>query len=69
MLASHMSAEPAARMLMDELGKDAVIQAGLRLGEGTGAVLLPPLLDAALALYNGTTFDDTGIEAYEVNPQ
>ena len=69
MLGSHMSAEPAARMLLEGLGIDPVIRAGLRLGEGTGAVLLFPLLDAALALYNGTTFDDTGIEAYEVNPQ
>ena len=54
-------------MLFDELGIEPIIHAGLRLGEGTGAVLLFPLLDAALALYNGTTFDDTGIEAYEVD--
>ena len=67
MLPSHISAEPAARMLFDELGIEPIIHAGLRLGEGTGAVLLFPLLDAALALYNGTTFDDTGIEAYEVD--
>ena len=67
MLPSHVSAEPAARMLFDELGIEPIIHAGLRLGEGTGAVLLFPLLDAALALYNGTTFDDTGIEAYEVD--
>ena len=67
MLPSHVSAEPAARMLFDELGIEPIIHAGLRLGEGTGAVLLFPLLDTALALYNGTTFDDTGIEAYEVD--
>ena len=67
MLPSHVSAEPAARMLFDELGIEPIIHAGLRLGEGTGAVLLFPLLDAALALYNGATFDDTGIEAYEVD--
>ena len=65
MLPSHVSAEPA--MLFDELGIEPIVHAGLRLGEGTGAVLLFPLLDAALALYNGTTFDDTGIEAYEVD--
>ena len=67
MLPSHVSAEPAARMLFDELGIEPIVHAGLRLGEGMGAVLLFPLLDAALALYNGTTFDDTGIEAYEVD--
>ena len=69
MLASHVSAEPAAHMLLDELGVTPVIHAGMRLGEGTGAVCLIPLLDAALALYNGTTFDDEGIEAYEVFDQ
>ena len=67
MLASHVSAEPAARMLLDNLGLKAVIYAGLHLGEGTGAVCLLPLLDAALALYDGTTFEATGIDAYEVN--
>jgi nicotinate-nucleotide--dimethylbenzimidazole phosphoribosyltransferase len=69
MLASHVSSEPAARKLLDSLGLDAPIQAGLCLGEGTGAVCLLPLLDAALALYDGTTFEETGMEAYEVNPQ
>lgn len=69
MLASHVSAEPAAHMLLANLHLEAPIQARLRLGEGTGAICLLPLLDAALALYNGTTFDETGMEAYEVNPQ
>ena len=69
MLASHVSAEPAAVMLLEALGLDPVIHAGMRLGEGTGAVCLLPLLDAALALYNGTTFDETGMDAYEVDPQ
>ena len=69
MLPSHVSAEPAAHMLLSDLGLSAVIHADMRLGEGTGAVCLFPLLDAALALYNGTTFDETGIDAYEVNPR
>lgn len=69
MLASHVSSEPAARVLLEVLGLDAPIHAGMCLGEGTGAVCLLPLLDAALALYNGTTFEETGMDAYEVNPQ
>ena len=44
---------------------DPPIRGGLRLGEGTGAVCLLPMLDMALALYNGTTFAATGIDAYE----
>ena len=69
MLASHVSAEPAAKFVLKELGVKPAIQAGMRLGEGTGAVCLVPMLDAALALYNGTSFEATGIDAYEVDLQ
>ena len=65
MLASHMSAEPATQSIMRELGLCAPIQAQLRLGEGTGAVCLIPMLTMALALYNGTSFAQTGIDAYD----
>ena len=65
MFASHVSAEPAGRLILDALGKKPLIAAGMRLGEGTGAVAAIPLLDMALSLYaDGTTFDTTGIEAY-----
>ena len=67
MLASHVSAEPAAKLVLKELGVKPAIQAGMRLGEGTGAVCLVPMLDSALALYDGTTFAATGIENYEVD--
>lgn len=67
MLASHVSAEPAAKYVLAELGVKPAIQAGMRLGEGTGAVCLVPMLDAALALYDGTTFAATGIDNYEVD--
>ena len=36
--ASHCSAEPAARIVLEALGKAPIITAGLHLGEGTGAV-------------------------------
>ena len=65
MVASHVSAEPAGRLLLDALGKKPLITAEMRLGEGTGAVAAIPLLDMALSLYgHGATFDNTGIEAY-----
>lgn len=65
MFASHVSAEPAGRLILDALGKKPLITAGMRLGEGTGAVCAIPMLDMALSLYqDGTTFDGTGIEAY-----
>lgn len=62
MLPSHLSAEPAAKPVLDELGLLPVLHAGMRLGEGTGAVALLPLLDMALAVYNGLmTFSDIGM--------
>ena len=51
---------------IDSLGKKAVIHAELALGEGTGAVMMFPLLDMALQVYReNTTFDDIQIAAYE----
>lgn len=65
MLPSHMSREPAAVRIMEELGLKPIIHADMALGEGTGAVALLPLLDMALRVYHGPhTFDDLGMEAY-----
>ena len=65
-LPSHISAEPAGRLLMEELGFEPIIHGNLRLGEGTGAVALMPLLDMAVSVYkNAASFDDIEVEAYE----
>lgn len=65
LIASHVSQEPAAKLLLDALALQPCISAGLHLGEGSGAVLALPLLDQALAVYNsGHTFDALGIDAY-----
>ena len=65
MLPSHMSREPAARRILEELNLHPVIDADMALGEGTGAVALLPLLDMALAVYHGPhTFDQLGMDAY-----
>lgn len=66
MIASHSSAEPAAEEILKELGLEAVIYGNLKLGEGTGAVCMLPLLEMALAVYNGSAvFTDTGIVQYQ----
>ena len=66
MLASHVSAEPAGGLVLEALGKQPLITAGMRLGEGTGAVAAMPLLDLALAVYRESyTFEEGGIEAYQ----
>lgn len=56
---SHMSKEPAAIKVVEELGLHPVIHAEMALGEGTGAVMMFSLLDMALSLYdNPVTFED-----------
>ncbi|HIT08330.1 MAG TPA: nicotinate-nucleotide--dimethylbenzimidazole phosphoribosyltransferase [Candidatus Merdivicinus faecavium] len=63
--ASHVSAEPAGRMVLDAIGLSPMITADMCLGEGTGAVSLFPLLDMGLAVYREMrTFDAANIETY-----
>ncbi len=65
MLASHISAEPAALEVMRTLGLEPIIYANMRLGEGTGGICLIPLIDMALGVYNSmATFNDINVEAY-----
>ena len=64
--ASHVSAEPAGALVLRALGKKPLINAGLHLGEGSGAVAAIPLLDMACAVYRDSyTFTEGGIEAYQ----
>ena len=66
MLPSHVSSEPAGRLLLEKIGLSAPINAGFHLGEGTGGVMLLPLLDGALAVYNSAhRFDDMNMERYK----
>ncbi|MBQ6545897.1 MAG: nicotinate-nucleotide--dimethylbenzimidazole phosphoribosyltransferase [Lachnospiraceae bacterium] len=65
MLPSHVSAEPAARHILDALQLSPLLYADMKLGEGTGAVCLLPLLDMALAVYDhAVKFEETGIAQY-----
>lgn len=66
MIASHTGKERITGRVLDILGLDPVINADMALGEGTGAVMLIPLLDMVMNLYkNGTRFTDTPIGQYE----
>lgn len=65
LIASHVTAEPAGQFIMEELGLEPMIHGDLRLGEGTGAVALFPMLDLAAAVYyHAATFDGIQVEAY-----
>lgn len=64
--ASHCSAEPAGKSALDAVGKISLINCGMRLGEGTGAVIGAELFDYALAAYSEPAdFDDISVEKYQ----
>ncbi|GAB3089174.1 nicotinate-nucleotide--dimethylbenzimidazole phosphoribosyltransferase [Micromonospora schwarzwaldensis] len=62
MVAGHRSAEPGATAALRHLGLDPLIDLGLRLGEGTGALLaLPVVTGAVRVLHEVATFDAAGV--------
>jgi nicotinate-nucleotide--dimethylbenzimidazole phosphoribosyltransferase len=62
MLASHLSVEPGHAAALAFLGLEPLLDLSLRLGEGTGAVLAMPLLEAAArTLDEMATFDEAGV--------
>lgn len=64
-ICSHIPREPMGSMIMDSLCLEAPINASLALGEGSGAVLLVPQLDACMAVYeNGNSFEGIGMKSY-----
>lgn len=65
--ASHCSAEPAGQLALKAIGKEAYINAGMCLGEGTGAVVAAKLFDFAIAAYNEIAdFDEADFGHYEL---
>ena len=65
-IASHVSKEPAAHLILEHMNKEAILHADMCLGEGTGAVALFPILDLAAAVYSSmSTFDDIHVDQYE----
>ena len=63
---SHITAEPAGQLIMEKFGFSPIIHADMRLGEGTGAVALMPLLDLSVSVYrNAATFAKINVEAYK----
>jgi nicotinate-nucleotide--dimethylbenzimidazole phosphoribosyltransferase len=60
--AGHRSAEPGHRVALQHLGLRPLVDLDLRLGEGTGATLAFPLVEAAGAtLREMATFDSAGV--------
>lgn len=61
-LFAHVSAEPAHRRALETMGKEALLDLGMRLGEGTGAALAAGIVKAAAQVHDGmATFADAGV--------
>ncbi len=62
MFASHLSEEPAHEAALTYLELTPALHLRMRLGEGSGAVLLFPMLEASIAMLNQmATFDELGL--------
>jgi nicotinate-nucleotide--dimethylbenzimidazole phosphoribosyltransferase len=61
-VAGHRSAEPGHALALDHLGLTPLLDLGMRLGEGTGALLALPVAQAAVrVLHDVATFDSAGV--------
>jgi nicotinate-nucleotide--dimethylbenzimidazole phosphoribosyltransferase len=61
-LASHVSAEPGHRRLLEWLDKKPLLQLDMRLGEGSGALMAIPLIGlAAASVVEVATFQEWGL--------
>ena len=62
LIASHRSAEPGHRVVLEQLGLEPLLDLDLRLGEGSGAALALPLIRAATRVLDEmATFDSAGV--------
>ncbi len=62
LIAGHRSAEPGHTISMAQLGLRPLVDLGMRLGEGTGALLALPIVQSAVrALRDVATFDSAGV--------
>ena len=61
-IAAHCSAEPAHRKLLEKIGKQPLLDLGMRLGEGSGAALAAGIVKAAVNCHNNmATFASAGV--------
>jgi nicotinate-nucleotide--dimethylbenzimidazole phosphoribosyltransferase len=62
LFAGHRCVEPGASVALDYLGLEPVVDAGMRLGEGTGALLAVPIIRCGAAVLDGMApLDEAGI--------
>lgn len=67
MLASHVSKEPAGKLVLEALGLSPMLTCDMCLGEGSGAVAAIPVIEMGLSVYRQMgTFEDIQVERYQV---
>lgn len=70
LIGSHVSVEPGHRLLLEHIGVEPYFDFGLRLGEGTGAALFFPIIDAAVRVLDEmATLADIGLTLPPQSPQ
>jgi nicotinate-nucleotide--dimethylbenzimidazole phosphoribosyltransferase len=63
LIAAHRSTEPGHALVLEKLGLHPLLDLELRLGEGSGAALVLPLLGASLAILDEmATFESAGVD-------
>ncbi|HHW43437.1 MAG TPA: nicotinate-nucleotide--dimethylbenzimidazole phosphoribosyltransferase, partial [Desulfotomaculum sp.] len=68
MIASHLSGEQGHRLMLEYLGLVPMLHLNMRLGEGTGAALAMPLVEAACRVINEmASFSEAGIADLETD--
>ncbi|MNR46015.1 Nicotinate-nucleotide--dimethylbenzimidazole phosphoribosyltransferase [compost metagenome] len=66
MVASHVSGEQGHKLMLERLGLEALLELGLRLGEGTGGVLCLHLIEAVSRIMREmATFESAGVSGAE----
>lgn len=66
LIPSHITKEPLCRAILDTLSLSPVLDAGMATGEGTGALMLVPLLRLSGEVYNeALRFGESGVLQYE----
>jgi nicotinate-nucleotide--dimethylbenzimidazole phosphoribosyltransferase len=62
MFMSHCSQEPAHQVIFEQIGQEPLFDFGMRLGEGTGAVIGMNILEASVKIYSEmATFKKAGV--------
>ncbi|WP_026506248.1 nicotinate-nucleotide--dimethylbenzimidazole phosphoribosyltransferase [Butyrivibrio sp. NC3005] len=66
MIASHKGRENGLELALKDLGLNPYIEGNMALGEGTGAIMLFPLIDMAFDFYqNASRFEDYNMDEYK----